>query len=198
MITDYASLRTAIANWLARADLSAAIPEFIQLAEANMNRDLNARQRQVEVADTSSGGVIPIPADLYGIQSLRVARGGGFFRIGAVTPDQQYDMPSVPVAYTVVNEEIRLIGTADTDYKLIYRRQIPALGESAPQNWLILREPGLYLYGALVEASPYLKDDERTLVWATQYRRILDACNAQYDLERFGPSSTQKVDFRAP
>lgn len=44
MINDYATLKTAIASWLARADLTAAIPDFIQLAETRFNRELRVRQ----------------------------------------------------------------------------------------------------------------------------------------------------------
>ena len=43
MINDYASLQQAIANELARADLTSAIPTFIQLAEADFNRVLRTR-----------------------------------------------------------------------------------------------------------------------------------------------------------
>jgi hypothetical protein len=38
--TDYATLQTTIANYLARSDLTATIPEFIRLAEDRLSRDL--------------------------------------------------------------------------------------------------------------------------------------------------------------
>lgn len=40
MITDYSSLKQAVADWLARADLTAQIPTFIQGAHARINREL--------------------------------------------------------------------------------------------------------------------------------------------------------------
>lgn len=43
MINDYATLQAAIADELARADLTAAIPNFIQLAEADLNRQVRTR-----------------------------------------------------------------------------------------------------------------------------------------------------------
>jgi hypothetical protein len=46
MIADYSTLQAAIADELARADLASAIPTFIQLAEANFNRELRVRQMQ--------------------------------------------------------------------------------------------------------------------------------------------------------
>ena len=70
MITDYSTLKAAIANWLARADLTSAIPEFIQLAESRINRSLFVRERMSEASGTSESGVIAIPSDLDRIISL--------------------------------------------------------------------------------------------------------------------------------
>ena len=39
-INSYSSLQTAVANWLDRSDLTDRIPEFIDLAEARINRAL--------------------------------------------------------------------------------------------------------------------------------------------------------------
>ena len=50
-ITTYAQLQTAAANWLDRTDLSARIPEFIELAEANFNRVI--RQPDMVAKDNS-------------------------------------------------------------------------------------------------------------------------------------------------
>lgn len=53
MISDYASLQTAIADWLARADLTDQIPTFITLAEARLNRDLRLASMQVTRSGTA-------------------------------------------------------------------------------------------------------------------------------------------------
>ena len=42
--TDYTTLQATIANYLARSDLTASIPEFIRLAEDRLSRDLRIRQ----------------------------------------------------------------------------------------------------------------------------------------------------------
>ena len=42
-LATYADLQGEIASWLRRADLSAEIPTFIALAEAQMNRRLRVR-----------------------------------------------------------------------------------------------------------------------------------------------------------
>lgn len=198
MILDYTSLRAAIANWLARADLSSAIPEFIQLAEARINRSLYVRERETSVTGTSAAGAIPIPADYDRMIALRVPVGGQMRALDAQPVMQDRDGQGVPYSYSVRDSEFRLCGVDDTDYTLTYWARIPPLSDSNPTNWLLVKEPGLYLYGALIEASPYLKNDERTLVWATQFKANLDDCNAGDAFARFGPGTVAKVDFCAP
>jgi hypothetical protein len=55
MINDYTTLQSAVARWLARADLTASIPDFIQLAETRINQDLRTQNQQVKVSGTTSG-----------------------------------------------------------------------------------------------------------------------------------------------
>ena len=54
-INTYATLQTAVANWLDRSDLTDRIPEFIALAEARMNRTLRLAI-MLNVDETTLGG----------------------------------------------------------------------------------------------------------------------------------------------
>lgn len=197
MITDYATLKTAIANWLARADLSTAIPEFIQLAESRINRSLFVRERMQVASGTSTDGVIALPSDLDRIISLRVLRGGQMRPIYPVPPDRDTERTGLAAAYSVTGSNVSLIGTDDADYALTYYARIPALSDANSQNWLLAKEPGLYLYGALIEAAPYLKNDDRTTLWAQQFRAVLDDMNMSEEKARFA-SAAASVDFNAP
>src|SRR5690242_12397897 len=69
-ITDYSSLQTAVGSWLARDDLSATIPDFITLFEAEANRKLRVRQMMVTNVTTPSSGQFPLPDDY--LQWVRV------------------------------------------------------------------------------------------------------------------------------
>lgn len=198
MITDYSTLKAAIANWLARADLTSAIPEFIQLAESRINRTLFVRERMSEESGTSSDGVIAIPSDLDRIIALRVEWGQTMREIHPIPAGKDKAYPGTVVSYAVVGNEIKLVGTDDTDYTLTYYARIPALSEVNSQNWLLAKEPGLYLYGALIEAAPYLRNDDRASLWAQQYRAALDDLNMTDEKARFGSAPSATVDFNAP
>ncbi len=189
-IVDYATLQASVGNWLARADLASVIPDFIQLAESRINRDLRVRKMQSVVTGSASSGVIALPDDFSGVSSLRVGYAGGSYEIfpltSASTPT--YVIQSgLPLGYTVVNGNIILAsGQQDLPYTLTYWTKIPSLSSSNQQTWLLSDEPGIYLYAALVEASPYVQDDQRTLLWATQYKAIVDQMMREDDEERFG------------
>ena len=64
-ITDYASLQTAVANWLDRKDLAAEVPTFIQLCESQVNRVL--RDHDLLCIGQSVGwrtdAIVPLPDD---------------------------------------------------------------------------------------------------------------------------------------
>ena len=60
----------------------------------------------------------------------------------------------------------------------VYRWQITVevhepLSDAEPVNTVLSIAPDVYLYGALVEASPYIKDDERIPVWEQRFSTAL-------------------------
>lgn len=200
MITDYATLKDALAGWLARADLTSRIPEFIQLAEARFNRDLRVSQQQTTLTGTVSSGQIQLPADCRALQSLRIAIGNSYQEIHPLPPERLADtIPTTdfPMGYVNVGGILNLIGGSGTPvFKITYFQRIPALSDTNSTNWLILREPGIYLYGALLEAAPYIQDDERTLVWVQQYQSILSGMNGEDDRLRYGNTPRMQPPMR--
>lgn len=197
-INDYATLQSAAADWLARADLTARIPDFISLAEARLNRELRVKQMQATVSGTISAGQLTLPADCREIQSLRVETGGVYVELEPLPPEALQEIipvTSFPIGYVVVNGVAQLIGyQADIGYQLTYWQQIPAL--SAGQNWLILRHPDVYLYGALAQSAPFLRDDERLVTWGTLYKSAVDQVIEEDGRARYGNAPRQQPAMR--
>lgn len=201
-IVDYSTLQASVANWLARADLTAVIPDFIQLAESRINRDLRVRRMQSTASGVASNGLIPLPSDFVGTLSLRVSWSDGSYELFPLTSTRapSYTVNSgLPLGYVVVGSNIQLeSGQLDLPYTLTYWAKIPALSDANQQTWLLSDEPGTYLYSALVEASPYVQDDERTLLWATQYKAIIDRLIARDADERYGNSPAATLSGATP
>ena len=184
MIADYASLQTAIADWLHRADLTARIPDFIGLAESRISVDLRLSNQQKGVIGTSAGGIITLPSDFRQAQALFVPWGGTERELPIRPPA---DVPMVQGVSTAayVQDNTIIVNGDDVDYRLVYFSGIPALSDTATQNWLIMTYPNVYLYASLLEAMPYLKDDARINVWGAGYKNAIAALAAQDDRLRY-------------
>ena len=75
----------------------------------------------------------------------------------------------------MINRSIELVPapTTNTDLALTYYASIPALADD-DTNWLLDKAPDLYLYASLLEAAPYLKNDQRIPVWMNAAAQAAD------------------------
>jgi len=71
--------------------------------------------------------------------------------------------------------------TPDADYpfEVLYYELPPLLDDVVQTNWLTDYAPQLLLYGTLLEATPFLKNDERIPVWQNMYDRAASMLNGE-------------------
>jgi hypothetical protein len=199
-IADYASLQSAVTEYLARdqdTTLIARIPTFIQLAEAKFNRQLFVRQmeqRVTAVADLTSNEpeFISLPGDFQSMRRVRLSSIAGKpcleFKSGVQMDEYRFGRSNTagqPRYFTVFGNEIELAPTPDAacTIEMVYRQSIPPLVSNST-NWLLTLAPDLYLYGALLESAPYIKEDARIQTWG------LGLSTALGDLNNLGLTST--------
>lgn len=193
-ITDFDSLTDAVTEYLARendATLIARIPTFIQLFEAKMNRTLFVPQmekRSATAVDLGSAEpeFISLPSDFQTMRTVRLSGVTGKPRLQFMTPTQLEDyrhsidnVADRPVYFSIFGDEMELAPTPNEAYTLemIYRANLGPLSDANTSNWLLLKAPDLYLYGALMESAPYIKEDERIATWGAGYSMALDELN---------------------
>lgn len=187
--TSYSELLTDIAAWLNRDDLTAVIPSFLRLAEADMNAKLRLRSMLTTVSMTAAGGTLP--TDCLGVKSVSLS-GYEDLRFGTpaecVTHSLDYvgdtaDLWSVD-GNTLVVSPTQTSGTVSVRY---YAR-IPALTPATTATAVLVAGRGIYLYGSLVHSAPFLGDDARVQVWGTLYQQSLDALQQSDDAGEYpGP-----------
>lgn len=185
MINDYSTLKAAVADWLKRSDLDSVIPTFIQLAETRVNRTVRTHQMLVQVEGVITGS-LSLPANLLQIHSFRVKEMGQWVEIPPMPPEALAEMFTAGGVFGYVVGPDDTLDQTGVEYQLSYYEEVRPLSDQDPQNWLILRQPGLYLYGALIEAYPFLKDDERMAIWQAQYQKIVDEMRISDDYARYG------------
>lgn len=174
MITSYTTLKSEIAEWLNRGDLTSLIPTFIQLAEAKIRRTLLHRLLIARSTTTFDDNYVSLPSNFMRAKWVRVDDSAPLTYMPHqefVDYDAQHTTAGEPKVFTVVGEHLMLSPTPDQEYELelVYFKRVPALSESNPTNDILSLSPDLYLYGALVHSAPYLHDDERVGVWNAGY-----------------------------
>lgn len=198
LITDYASLQTQIANTLNRSTLTNDIPNFIQQFEGEARDDERIRDLLQIDPFTVSADNVSLPSDFIGIESLTHVGPTHFGPVEIVEPDslalllRNYGDTQGPPEYAAqVAGRLRFAPSsfdASYDLRLTYWRTIRTLSATNPTNWLLTARPDIYLYGALVEAEPFLKNDERLTVWQTRLEQKIEKLAASIERSRFGGS----------
>jgi len=181
-LSTYTELKTSIGDWLNRADLTAVIPDFISLAEAQVERTLRTRQMIVRANASFDAEYGAVPSDFLETKSLKLTSTNPqtpleFLSIDALdNKAAEYTGSGKPRFFGVVGGQFRIVPTPDATYttELTYYAKLTKLSSSVATNWLLTSNPDIYLYGSLLQAAPYLQDDARIQTWATLYERALN------------------------
>ena len=180
-LSTYTELKASVADWLNRSDLTAAIPDFISLAEAQMERVLRTRQMIVRSNASFNVEFGATPADFLEVKSFKLSGTNPITPLSFLTIDamdlesSKLSATGKPRFFSVVGTQFRLAPTPDTNYatELTYYAKLSKLSASVSTNFILDSSPDAYLYGSLVQAAPYLQDDNRIPVWAGLYERAL-------------------------
>ena len=199
----FAGLKATIADYLNRDDLTAIIPSFITIAEAKFSRKLRTRQMIKRAEGQIETAFFTYPADWLQAKEFQLNT-NPIVRLQFVTEAygdelkaNRYVSIGQPAYYTITGTQLEFIPAPDSTYsaELTYYAKIPALSDANTSNWLLAYAPDLYLYGALLEASPYLKDDERLATWGQLFANSLG--DIEVADQRASVSSTPLVRARS-
>ncbi len=188
-LSNYSDLLSAVAGWLNRTDLTERIPDFITLAESRLNRELRLRVMEEEAALAIASGdrtvALPTgflePIGLWSVESY-----GRRELIYLSSVQVEVETASGEAYYwTITGPQIELDRPTSPALSLILRYlKSFALTEAAPTNWLMTNHPDAYLFAALVEAAPYLRDDNLLAIWSARLQQALNEINAKENRSR--------------
>ena len=200
-LSTFTELKDAVADWLDRSDLTARIPDFIALAEARISRDLRIRPMEVRsIMYTSSGQkYFNLPGGYLQMRNIQLNT-NPTQPLEYITPemlDRLYGSNTTgkPRAYTLIGDEIQLSPIPDAAYELemAFYEKFTALGDgtsgTVTTNFLTKNAPDLLLYGALMEAEPFIKNDERVAVWLGGYSNAIDKLQKADNRDRHSGSA---------
>jgi hypothetical protein len=200
----YSDLKTSIANFLARDDLTSQIPDFIRLAEARMSRELDARSMEKRATASTAGGdgFISLPTDLREIRNVQLNTDPvdtlEYYTMQMLNTHYAGQGQGKPKAYSIVGTEIALKPIPDATYTLeiVYGESITALSDTATSNTILLRHPDAYLYGTLMNAYTYLMDETRATQYDQLFSRIMEEIIRDTEKARYGGVLSMKTTYR--
>jgi hypothetical protein len=189
-ISTYGTLKTAVANWLARPDLTDRIPEFIELAEDRIAHDLRIAQMETS-ADLAVNAQLVAQPDGY-LEGRRIYLDTNpVTKLDFMSTDNFWSrylasVSGLPKVFTAEGTNLVFGPIPDGAYtgKILYYKRLAALSNDSDTNWVLQNARGLYLYGALLEAQPYIRNDPRIATWSAMWDNILDRVQKASDRQQ--------------
>jgi len=196
-IGTYAELQTAVANWLDRDDLTDRIPEFITLAESRFNRLLRLRSMEAKyTANTvASQRNLALPTGYIQMRNFQVNT-SPLTTLSYVTPEI-YDRlwggstSGTPKFYTILANEVSFgpIPATVMEVEMLFYKKFDNLSLTTTTNTLLTDSPDVYLYGSMMEAEPFIMNDERVALWATSLSKAISELQEQDNKDRHSGSA---------
>ncbi len=196
-LVNYSDLKTSIADWLNRSDLTATIPDFITLAESGFNKEIRNRKMIKRATATIDSQYSAVPSDWLQTVDF-VIETNPVVTLEFITNEkldklrETYTSSGTPKFYTIVGQELEVLPIPDSATltgEITYYSKIPNLTDVNPTNWLMNSSPDIYLYGSLLQSAPYLVDDSRIAVWASLYQKLVKDLEIADQKARVGDST---------
>jgi len=193
----YSELKTNIANYLNRSDLTGQMDMFIDNVEGEVNRRVRRKEMIKRATATADAQYLSLPTDW--LEGINVEITSNDF-----SPILQQSIESLdiyrksinnktgqPVYFAFVDDTMELAPTPDTSYtlQLTYYSKVDALSDSNTSNFLSNNHPDVYLYGALKHASIYLMEDERVAMFSQLFEKALEELKMEQEKAEFGKGS---------
>lgn len=197
-VMTYDSLVADISSYLERTDTATLekIPTFIMLAEQVIASQIKFLGNLTVNTSTLVAGadVIDKPARWHKTVSMNITVAGE--RKPVLLRKYEYlreywpnpTLEGVPAYYADYDYTHWLVApTPDAAYnfEVLYYERAQPLDSSNQTNWFTIYAPQALLYGSLLQAMPFLKNDERMGMWKAEYDLIINTLKTE-DVERIG------------
>ena len=179
--TNYTTFVATVANYLGRDDLSSVIPDFVELAQERISRELRVQEMlKVATASTTGGdSTVSFPSDFLELREIHI-QGTPVNTLEFQTPDKFFrngktHLSGVPTHFTMLGAEFQFAPVPDgtKTVQILYYSKPDFISTSQASNVYLAYFPDALLYATLAEAEPYLMNDDRVQVWASLYDRAI-------------------------
>jgi hypothetical protein len=184
-LTNYNDLVSTVESYLARSDLTAVIPTFIQFAQERMSRNFRTSAMLTTASLTVTGGSTALPSDFLEMRDIYFDTNPAT-PLRYQTPDQFYrnlltQTSGLPLFYTIIDGQFKFAPTPNLSAtaNILYYAKPAYISPTVSTNIYLTNYADALLYATLGEAEPYLMNDSRIQTWASLYERaVADIMNS--------------------
>ena len=183
-LTSYSTLKTAVANWLNRSDLTDEIADdFISLTEADFNSKLRVRKMVTQSTITIDSETESLPTGFLQVRNFYILSGGTKYPLRYVAPSHMDQLrgtstSGTPEVFTVLGDTFRFSPKPDSSYTsyINYYKKFDALSVTNTSNFILTDHPAIYLYGSLYHAANFLGGIEpgQAQQWQQMYSTAME------------------------
>lgn len=205
-VMTYDSLVENIQSYLERSDVQTLdkIPFFIMLAEQIIASQIKFLGNMTVNTSTMVIGqpIIDKPARWHKTVSMNVTVAG--VRQPVLLRKYEYlreynpnaTVTGVPAYFGDYDYTHWLVAPTPAvayEFEVLYYERIQPLDSSNQTNWFTIYAPQALLYGSLIQAMPFLKNDERMAMWQQNYDQIIQTLKTE-DVQRIGDRQATVLD----
>ena len=191
-VMTYDSLVADVSSYLERTDTATLekIPTFIMLAEQIIASQIKflGNLTVVQSTMTTSQAIIDKPARWRKTVSMNIVVNGSrqpvllrkYEYLRSYWPDAtQEDVPQFYCDYDYTHWLVAPTPDEDYSFEVLYYERPQPLDSSNQTNWFTQYAPQALLYGSLLQAMPFLKNDGRVQLWQSMYQQAMDILVAE-------------------
>ena len=202
----YGKLKSDIARFMHRTDLTADIPTLVELASADIRETLRSMLNQSATQITETERLVPeqgtyaLPDDFLEVSGLQIVVPGGAFELQAVGQGDLVRFASssgIPVVYAINAGVITFAPTPlqGQVFDLIYFTDPAPFVDDADTNDILENQPGLYLYLAMYHGHTLAQDHQQADIVNSKAQAVMARMNMQADRARYGAAPIQTGDY---
>ena len=202
-LATYSDLKTSIANWLNRSDLTSEISgDFIVLTEKDFNSKLRIRKMiTTDSSFTIDAETVALPTGFLQLRDMYIVNGGTKYTLKYITPAQMDQIKGSstsgqPSTFTIIGDNFRFAPTPASSYTatINYYKEFDALSDSNTTNYILNNHPAIYLYGSLYHAANFLGgvDPQRLQQWQGMYTTAMERLERNDREDQYGNAPLQQ------
>ena len=214
-LANYSDLKTAIANWIARDDLTSYLDDFIDLTETMLKRepappespDIGGIRADIQRATgtlSTAAATLALPSDFLEMYRFTLTADANYTVLRFLDRTMlnlfHRDGSGLPAFFTISDVfEFDVKPDSDYAYELSYWPSVSALSASNTTNWALTNYPDVYLAGCMFQAARFIKDEAEANSWLNQYKISAWSASETYRQGRYSRGSISvKTDTVTP